>query len=55
MIGERMLMKMPMTTYLKLARAKAASIKMGKTIFEIASEQQAAMLEFARQITIGSD
>jgi hypothetical protein len=49
MIGERIQMKMPAETYLKLAKAKKSAIKMGGTIFELSEDQKAAMLELGKR------
>ena len=45
MIGERIAMRMPLGTYLKLAKAETSTLQMGRTLFEISAEQKAAMLE----------
>ncbi|MGH9881565.1 MAG: hypothetical protein ACRD6N_09045, partial [Pyrinomonadaceae bacterium] len=45
MIGERIAMRMPLGTFLKLANAKDAAIRMGGTIFRVNDEQKAALLE----------
>jgi hypothetical protein len=45
MIGERITMRMPLKTYLKIAGAESSLIKMGKTSFPIGAEQKAAMLK----------
>jgi hypothetical protein len=47
-IGERITMRMPLETYLKLARAGSSVIQMGRTSFVIGSEQKAAMLKLLR-------
>jgi hypothetical protein len=44
-IGERIAMRMPLETYLKLARADSSVIQMGRTSFVIGSEQKVAMLK----------
>jgi hypothetical protein len=45
LIGERIVMRMPIETYRKLAKAKSSVIKLGKTSFAIGDEQKAAMLK----------
>ncbi len=40
MIGERILKKMPMSIYLKLAKAKNATIKLGGTAFELSEDHK---------------
>lgn len=46
LLGERILMRMPLGTYLKLAKADSSVIQMGRTLFEIATEHKMAMLKF---------
>lgn len=43
LIGERILMRMPIATYLELTDAKSSVIRMGRTKFELSAEQKAAM------------
>ena len=50
MIGERIQMKMPVETYLRLAKAKKSAIKMGGTVFELNDDHKAAMLELANRM-----
>ena len=41
--GERIVMRMPIATYLKLTDAKSGVIRMGRTRFELSAEQKTAM------------
>jgi hypothetical protein len=43
LIGERIVMRMPIATYLKLTDAKSSVIRMGRTRFELSAEQKTAM------------
>lgn len=52
MIGERILMKMPVSTYLKLVRAKSATIKMGGTEFELGEEHKKEIVKFVSPLLL---
>lgn len=45
LIGERIAMRMPLGTYLNLAKADSSVIQMGRTLFVIETEQKMAMLK----------
>jgi hypothetical protein len=52
MIGERIEMRMPVATFLKLSSANYAAIQMGKTTFVLGKEQKRALKEFAKRMSV---
>jgi hypothetical protein len=52
MIGERIEMRMPVATFLRLSSANYAAIQMGKTTFVLGKEQKRALKEFAKRMSV---
>jgi hypothetical protein len=49
-LGERISMRMPLATFLKIVKSEQAEIRMAGTLFVIGAEQKAAMLELTRRM-----
>lgn len=49
-VGERLVFRMPLETFIRIANAQSAAIKMGEARFELRREQFEALQDFAKAI-----